>query len=515
MSNLYSIPSLKETSYEDGAERVVAKLHSMGIAVPPAVVAIPPGPHPNPLATMRRRCTQLEDALLERFDETDLRHAAALIHYQAPRADWHALHVLNYDFGFDFESLTLCPSLLDALGAVISACDDALVRLSSCRRESGAVVVTVGDRDVFRIERVKIEPFNLTRRDRVRTLFKGVWIGDFPAFVHRASRLPGFSQIRFANPLGGNQYLGEYCFLGFPANWAQSMRATLAAIGIAVKLCQAQELVAVFFGASSWHQLIKHQDDLHAALKPVALCHIVDDGVQAQFYHTAEEAIFAFSEAAKLHPEPLIIQDVSTRGKVKVRICATTLKQFEEQHARQRLPFAGEEAPSCLICEDLKCYSIANNAETEPAVRATAEQVLAALDTPSASASLEGGVYQQPGALGVLEAKFRRLGLTVMHLGQVGQHTVAVLQLKEVYGSQHLAQICVYRFKDDRLIKIADDALYKAKISYLPGVDGGTLSIKPDYGHKPTVLIPMASPSQVIPVLELARKHNPFSSFRQ
>lgn len=509
MSSLYQAPSIKETAYEDGAERVVAKLHSMGIPIPQTAVAIPPGPHPNPLSAMHRRCTLLEEALLDRFDVTDLCQAASLIHYQAPRADWHALHLLTDDFGFDLERLTLCPSLLDALGATVTACDGAAMRLETCRRNGEAVELTVGSQVAFRIEPIKIEPFNLALRDRVRTTFKGVRTGDFPAILRRALRLPGFA-LTAAAPHVYEPKLDDGFFISSPANWALGMRGALAQVGIAVKQAQAQELVAVLFGASSWHQLIKHRNDLHMALKPVAVTQMTGTGPIERFYHTTEEAIFAFSEALKYSPEPLVVNHLSKRGQYQVSMLATTPAELEAQNASLER-HVWEEAPSCLTCEDLESYSIADHAQDEQAVRAAAEQLLAALKSSSTAASSEC-LYARPDVFGVLEAKFRRSGATVGYMGQVGRHVVAIFQLKAIDGSQGLARIGIYRIEGDRALNALDEALYKATLSYHPEVDGGTLTIEPDYGHKPPMLVPLVSPDQVRPLLDIAGNHNVFTN---
>lgn len=499
MSSLYQAPTPIGTDYVAGAERVVAKLHSMGIAVPPAAVAMPQRSGP------RLDFSLLEHAIMDHIDDPDVWQATALIHYQAPRAQWHILRVLIDDSEIQLDSVTLCPSLLDALGAVISASDGAALRLESCRREGDAVAITVGAQVAFRIEPIKLEPFNLALRDRVRTTFKGVRTGDFPAILSRASRLPGFSQIAFASRFN-ERGVGEGFFISSPANWALGMREALAQVGIAVKQAQAQELVAVFFGASSWHQLIKHQNDLHSELQPVAFTQITEIGVIERFYHTAEEAIFAFSDAIKYSQEPLIVNHLSRRGQHQVYIQATTPAEFEAQNARRESRLDWYAAPAYLACQDLESYSIAENAEDPQAMLAAAEQLLAALTTPSAPAAL-GGLYLRPEVFGVLESKFRRSGATVEYLGQVGQHAVAIFQPKAIDGSQGRARLGVYRIEGSRALNILDEALYKATIDYHYEVDGGTLAIEPDYGHQPTVLIPMVRPDQVRPLLDIARKH--------
>lgn len=261
-----------------GLRRVISKLSEMGITVPPEALSVPPHEgYGKPLVEF----TNIEHAMLDWFDSRDYHQSQALIHYKEPRHKWHVIDILDEDnTPRELSPGMMCPSKLDAIGAVLYSCDLDTVRLDAFRKEGDRLIVSIGGKETVTITPVIMDHPDLAIRDRVRNAFKGVRRYRDNVSAHAAS-LPGYSLIKklATSEIGKSHYPATGCmFLGFPKNWALAMKNALKQVGVQVKQSQAQELVAVFFGASNWHQLVKHQDKLNDATFPVPVEWVDENG---------------------------------------------------------------------------------------------------------------------------------------------------------------------------------------------------------------------------------------------
>ena len=109
--------------YTNGVQRILGKMKDMGIAVPVSALEKPssdPGFQRAPLSEFSR----IEHAMLDWFEGRDYDQAQALIHFKPPCAEWHAIFSLDPERPLaGLSDGTLCPSLLDGLGAIIESCE--------------------------------------------------------------------------------------------------------------------------------------------------------------------------------------------------------------------------------------------------------------------------------------------------------------------------------------------------------------------------------------------------------
>lgn len=330
--------------YSYGVKRVVEKLAAMDIAVPAEALSFPKRSAPGAL---HPDFSFLEHAIMDYFTDRDYDQAQALIHFRAPSHEWHVIYVLDEEE--DTGSIThgmICSSLLKAIESVVLSCESSGKEVDGYHKDGSAVIVSMSGHPVLRIEPVIVEPFNLAIRDRVRSAFKGVRYMDQPAIMSSADKLPGFKSATADRVhQSGNQSVGM--LLGFPSNWSLSMRKALSLVGIDIKLNQAQELAAVFFGASNWHQLVKHQDEPNGDTAPVCVSVLRDGEWNHVFYCTPEEALFATGRAIENYPEPIAMQvpSVSLHQERVLVFASTTLSEVQAREHSQHY-----FAPDCIEC---------------------------------------------------------------------------------------------------------------------------------------------------------------------
>ncbi len=496
--------------YSFGAKRLVKKLVEMGIAIPSDALA-PPLQEPDFDNERLSEFSRLELALLDWFEDRDYDQAQALIHFRPPTGDWHAIYALNDDgLPGDVSDGMLCPTLRDALGAVIAGCDQDAVRLDECRKTTTGVTVVIDGHETLRISPIQIEVFDLEKRDRVRTAFKGVRRNDFVSFVAKAERLPGYKGIRWVNP----SYRIDPDFgmlFGFPGNWAYAMRSALKQVNIEVKLSAAQELAAVFFGGESWHQLVKHQDVPNAGTPPVEVSVKMETGMQRRFYTSPEEAIYALGYAIRDYPEPMVIRDFeSSLMKERVSVLAVPQQIFE---AQLNPPPLFETYEACIESGandywDLDGYG-------SHLITKAAQQMLNRIHLNQSSEDDIHGADKS--AKSLLEGLLQRDGVPVEQITYAGDYAFAVRYVDSPNGLQaEVAQLQIFKMQGSRLEKLKDGAIqmYKAEVTITERPTGILMRIKPDYGRGPAIEIPFENLEQVNQLIALTHADGLFKMRR-
>ena len=491
--------------YTPGVKRVLAKLAVMGINVPTEALTVPKNPG---IGTPLVEFTLIEHAMLDWFEGRDYEQAQALIHYRPPRDKWHVVRVLDEDkCPREITHDMLCRTRDDAIEAMVYGCDQDSLRFDACRLDGNALIVTVDGNDVARIEQIELESFDRTVRDRVRTAFKGVRQFDMPTLCSRAKRIPGLE------PLGDNDRIrdgagGQGClFLGYPGNWAFAMRNALKQVGIEVKQSQAQELASVFFGASNWHQLVKHQDELNDGMEPVVVSYETPIGRQQRFYCTPEEAFFAVGAVLKNYPEPVVVTYFClTSDNRRISLFAKTRREFGAATRDEKYL-----DPTCIESGTNDYRGLRN--ERDPVYTEIAQKVLAKLERAGGSISTQDLLYKRHDTQGMLEGLLNREGLPADHLVYLGGHALAVFHLPGPNGGRQLTpQVRVYRISEDRANKIGDVAMYKAEVEVDEIVGGSMLVIRPDYGKGKRIEIPFTDIEQLRRLLALTHADNLFTS---
>jgi hypothetical protein len=290
---------------------------------------------------------------------------------------------------------------------------------------------------------------------------------------------------------------------GFPGGWAHAMRDALAEVGVPVTLSQAQEAVAVFFGAGSWHQLVKHQDLANAALVPVGIeWQDVDGASQLKYFWTPEEALFAVGKLVERSAYRLRVQyfssTLSSVGSVAIALCP----------ARVVPPSASElellDLESCVrMPADEYVYEKEDDeGETTVTMRA-ARELLAAAERDGCETGSRDTLYVGEGVEGLLKGIMLRNGIPASHVVLSHDNACAVgyetVNDEVTFG----ALLYVYERKGESLRATAIVSMYKAKLSIAEDRGGYSLIIRGDYGHDAPIVVGFDNREQLNKLLGL------------
>lgn len=456
--------------YTAGASRVVAKLKKLGIPIPDGVLSAP-----------RRvgNFSPLEHAVMDWFSSNDYDQAQALVHRKEASRQWYIITIQDFDrTPPELSDGMLCPSIKDAVTAVLLQCDQSLVRVETARQENGGIVFVIDGHDTIQIQPITLEPFNLEIRDRVRNAFKGLR-QHLDDFYGRLKRLPGYKGIAFEgkpehSPNGG-------MLLGFPGNWALAMRNALEQVGIAVKQSQAQELVAVFLGASDWHQLVRHEDDPALSAVPVA----VAIAGRRTFYHTTEEAIFATGKHIEHHDIGATLTPIQQGGMSFYRnTLALSLAKKSELESMDPM-----DRPFCpaYIQTGANDYWLEGE-EGQGNFAEAAHQLLAALDESDKDQPHRSPFDQGMDNSTMLVAMLARAGIPESQIVFMGDYALAVS-----YNTPPGAWLQVYHLAGNtpRKIPNGDIAMHKATAKIVEADTGPAIHIAGDYGRATAIQIPI------------------------
>ena len=470
--------------YTHGTTRLLDKLSAMGIFVPDGALSILAADRFGDLPPLEFRAIDL--AILDWFADRDYEQAQALLHARHPDQEWKALFPVDEDLSLrDITKGMLCPSLLDAVGAIVHACDIDAARLDRLERHGNEIIAVIGGRPMHRIIPVTIEPFDVAIRDRVRTAFKGIRGNDVPGILDRASRLPGFAFAQATlNPTMYVEAASGPMLLGFPGNWAFAMRKALQQVGIDVKQNQAQELAAVFLGANSWHQLVKHRDNLNDCNVPVELVVTSSDGTRTSYYHTAEEALFAAFRAMEAYPEPVVLQHMGRNlSGHRVMVWVSPRRLVEGLDALQ-----APMADHCIECGSTDYWTLSDYAR--PTVKPIAQAILEGLKAEAGAGFadvLYGGATD---SRSVLEHVLERDGIPANQVIFIDNGALAVRYDSAPSGTKlSKANLLIYQFADGRYSFAHEVEMYKANVTVFQTDDGAELVIEPDYGHESPIRV--------------------------
>lgn len=266
--------------YTAGATRVLDKLAALGLAQPDLNL--------------------LFEGLLDRFEGRDWLLACALLSANDP-SDWHAIAFpLTSPIQSHGNPVCLASDANLALSYCLEQMDRDRVFPTEIRPELNGAAIYRGDDVIAQIRRIRFKESATATRGRVEKAFKGLRsLGDQELLVARLKTLPGFANTEFDLPTETHATPDGCLLIPYPGNWAKAIRDLLGSFAIPIKLHQAQEVVAAFFGASSWHQLTANQGDLRCWLTPCCVTSSYHDLSQWQFYRTTAESVYAFGIALK------------------------------------------------------------------------------------------------------------------------------------------------------------------------------------------------------------------------
>jgi hypothetical protein len=450
MSTSYdSIWDESRLSYEAGAARVQAKLAALGL----------PQAHPE----------LLYNGLLDRFDTPDWMLSAALLSSTDP-SDWHAIAFPEGSPIQGHEDIVCAASDANAaLGYCLELMDIERVFPTEARPVRDGVAFFRGSQLLVSVQRIKFEPYQPAIRGRVENAFKGLRVfGNDDRLIARAKTLPGFAEASYdledqarprARPEGR-------LLLPYPTNWVVAVRELMTSLSIPVKQHQAQELVAAFFGAASWHQLVRHQNEDRCWLTPCSVYDHDFDLSRRRYYKTAAESAYAFGLALKGQTQrALVIESFSAFLSNNGLYIAAYLEGADKASSSPVLACSGS-----IVVEPRNFDRYAQEA-------AGLWQQLGQGDT----VSLSLGDWRQD-----LRRSNQRLDRSEDDALQIGNFYLRKFRLDN--RSYLVAEEIVdgqVRFKSHGV------ALYKAHVRYLP--ESESVVVLANYGHETAMTIPAVS----------------------
>lgn len=465
--------------YAAGLDRLRVKLASYGITVPTEALLFPPD---DPGAQPFVRFTRLDHAMLDWFEGRDYEQAQALIHFQSPSKAWCVVCADNPGLRPDeLDPRTIAPDPVTALAGVIWACDRNVIRIDGCVKQGDTIAVLAKGETLARIVPLRCEPFALAIRDRVRVTFKGVRARDIGLLQKRADRIPGLSALQW-HDASSSRDVG-YQLFSAPGSWAIAMRGALAQVGIVVKLHQAQELSAVYFGASDWHQLVRHQNEVHAGLVPIGVSLRRDDGsLECKYYWTAEEAVFAVGRLAQQNPN-------ARRVRYFGPAFSSDLHLGIAIHAEEGAPtgpnFLADDEP--IIDSPIDGYW--TDWSLTSSTLETARSLLPSPAKRSPIASDGTVLYAGPDLADLIRGIMRREGIPTDHLVMARSHACAVEYREGGVSDTQVAVLHVFGFRGVDVHRENAISMYKAETSVEGHSGHWQVIVRPEYGHDEPVVI--------------------------
>lgn len=491
--------------FEEAMQRLIGHLRARKIDIPAA--ALEPG-QPKPYEAPYEALAPLDKALMAAFDYRDFEQAHALLHRRQSTTDWCVLRpAAVWEARLGLSDPTLCPSNVLALELLVRLCDQQAVRIERCWRRGAALVVESAGKTLATVEPIAVEPFDRNVRDRVRSAFKGVRERDYAAIQRRATRLPGLKGLPWRElPWHGPGRLGCMLF-GYPANWAIAIRGALRDVGVSTKLSEALEAAAAYLGASSWHELIRHDSEPFASFVPVGVA-IRDNAGQVKwsYFSTPEEALWATAKMAARSPLALAIDSIEASFESRHRVCAF-------------LPGAttglalGDAGPG-IECATHELWSSSGeaSASTFRAAKLLLSQATARESGGSAAPLLYTGTTPADLMLGIME----RSGIPPTQL-VIGNEHFCVVEHRERRGTDngdemaHEAILSLYDVKHNEVRPSVVLSMYKAEVTFAERDGKPALVIRGDYGNDDPVTITFPTARRRQQLLDLTHADGLFS----
>lgn len=447
-----------ENSFAAGAARILAKLQSSGIPTPNGEV--------------------LEDALLDRFSDRDWTYAQALLAAQ-DKNDWHYVFFpVGSPFIDRLDSVLLAPNREAALGCCLENLDLHRLFDAAIHATSDGCTITRDNRLLAKIARVSFEQSNLEAISRAEKSLKGFRSGYDPQYLKaRLDGLPGYKEVAFDVASRWQSQGSGALLLASPSNWVNAMIDLLTRLSISVKRHQAQELVAVFFGAATWHQLVTHQSEPRCWVSPTMVTTNYEDPNAWQFFRTPSEAVFAFGRGLMALSASTLQIETFYLSFFNDSIYATA---FKKNH--------GEDAEPVLTCTGLMGLEFMNREKYIKTAVQMWEQISRQIDIPIRS----NDNFEN------LEIGNQLLSTGNSKLFQFGDYFFSVIEHGETSDRPYL--VIEHFINRQRQSTSGWIPIYKAEI-YHPH-DGADLLVKHDYGRKIVATIPAVSSADCLRIID-------------
>jgi hypothetical protein len=498
--------------YEPAVQRVLDKLGQMGVDVPPSALE----------AAQRRQAipgverwagdfSRIMIAVLGSFDSNDYEQAQGLIHFRPPGTGWCVATPEKHPRAGDaLQHRTVFSSTAVAVANLIALCDQSGLRIDRCQRQGENIAVIAEGVTFATIKSLAIEPFDSSICNRVRTAFKGVRAHNGVAIEARAVRLPGFKQLDWSGVRSGHDNGRQ--LLALPGSWAVAMRGALLEVGTTVSLSQAQELVAVFFGASNWHQLVKHRDVANAAMVPIGVeWQGVNGASQIKYFWKPEEALFAIGLAAENSPHPLRVQYFNSSLSVGSSVSIALYPADVARRSNSSSDLLDVESTIQMPADDYQREDF-EEGETSVTMRA-ARELLARMGPLNGDDEMGAGdgLYSGDGAEALFKGIMARNGIPARCVVMSRDNACGVCY-QSVNDEDTLgAVLYIYTRKGEALHSKAILSVYKAEMSIAEERPGYSLIIRGDYGNDDPIVLRFDNEVQLRKLLALTHAKGLYS----
>ena len=485
--------------YRSGIDRVIGQLRQIDASVPDAALRRVPTMPEEILSVSglpeSPAFSPLDHAIMNRFEGRDYLLAQQLLHpTKIGSNEWHAIGFPDPETPSPTLDFVLSPSLLDATAVAISHCDKSGTRIDAVESDGTKVVFWASKTVAASICPIDFEPFSLQKRDRVRFAFKHVRNHSNPELLHaRLKKIPGFENTGFSVPFYERTPRDGCLLFGYPSNWAAEMKNALEDVEIAVKLHQAQDLVATFFGAASWHQLISHQDDEMRVLVPTCVSWGDEKGRQHRYFKTAEEAIYAVGQIIGASHEDIVVDHLSlTLSNYPATLSCAKKNDFEAADGHDRYLLTH--------CIESGWNDVESAADCSDGVVVTAERLLRAITNKKGNPAEV--LCSKGGARGQFFAAQKRAGVSEENIVPVGDYFLSFEMANEPGERDFLF---IHRIEGNAITKVADGIpLYKASLVLSPGAQ--SLTIKTDYQRVTVATIPVVDARFIDTVRDITQR---------
>ncbi len=292
MSDTHSFPEGSGNFYSFGARRLGRYFAAHGMSVPDE--------------------RALHRALLNHFDEIDYNAAKRLLEKDA-LINWHMIVAGEVESDLSLFPVQAAHNLTEALAVVFEVCDRERFFLTAIDRLPDGIQLRVKNGLFAEIRRIPFEPFQPELSQRVQNALKGVRaFGEHERLASRLRSIPGFRSVEFRLGRWPQRADRGRLLLPFPANWATSMMSVMDILATPVKRNVAQELVACFFGANSWHHLIANNSDVHEGERPYAVATSYTHTADWRYYWSVGESVWALGQMLESwNGDPLFVDQCS------------------------------------------------------------------------------------------------------------------------------------------------------------------------------------------------------------
>lgn len=255
------------------------------------------------------------DLVIENFDSEDFIFGRRLLE-PSDNLVWQSVYIGPgaEDLRRRYDHRNVAESQEEAFGFLLEEIDYLRLEVSGLIVEKDLIEIRGPEGLIARVEPICFEASDSAVLSRVERSLKGLQIyGQRDKIVRELRAIPGLGCL--VEPDDRSRKIHGSAFIKTPASFASMLRRMLEQLlNIQVKQHQAQELIAAFFGASNWQQLIHHSEEDRCWCSPSAV--VVHDGDDQEvksirYFRNSAMALWELGRAVKLWDGPQLIGSFS------------------------------------------------------------------------------------------------------------------------------------------------------------------------------------------------------------